>query len=89
MCYQTLLRFCISLRETFSSSIAFTVINKYGQGGVIQISVVFGRVYHVACQTFVLNGTILDIYLTTFFGARNFVNTSAMRVSFFLLMFKP
>ena len=83
MCYQTLLSFCISLRETFSSSIAFTVINIYGQGGVIQISVVFGRVYHVACQTFVWNRTFLDIYLTTFFGARNFANTSAMRGIFY------
>ena len=30
----------------------------------------------------------LDIYLTTFFGVRKFKNTSAMRVIFFLEMFK-
>ena len=34
-----------SLREIFSNSIAFTVINKYGKGGVVQISTVFGPPY--------------------------------------------
>ena len=37
MCKLKVLRFCISLRETFSNSIAFTVINKYGKGVVVQI----------------------------------------------------
>ena len=31
---------------------------------------------------------ILDIYLTTFFGVLKFENTSAMRLNFFLKMFK-
>ena len=35
-----------------------------------------------------LKPEFLDSYLTTFFGVRNFVNTSAMRVIFFLKMFK-
>ena len=30
----------------------------------------------------------LDSYLTTYFGVRNFGNTSAMRVIFFLKIFK-
>ena len=30
------------LKEIFSNSIAFTVINKYGKGGAVQISKVFG-----------------------------------------------
>ena len=38
----------MSLRETFFKSIAFTVINKYGKGGAMEISTMFGRVYHVA-----------------------------------------
>ena len=39
---QKLLRTIISQRDIFSNSIAFTVINKYGKGGVVQISRVFG-----------------------------------------------
>ena len=35
-----------------------------------------------------LKWDFLDIYLTTFFGVRKFKNTSAMRVIFFLKMFK-
>ena len=35
-----------------------------------------------------LKGDFLDIYLTTFFGVRKFKNTSAMRVTFLLKMFK-
>ena len=39
-----MLRFCIPLRETLSSSISFTVINKYGKGAALQISPLFGTV---------------------------------------------
>ena len=49
ICQQTFLRICISLREAFSGSTAFTVSNKYGKGGVVQISTLFGHPYHVAC----------------------------------------
>ena len=35
---QTLFRLCISVREIFSDPIAFTVINNYAKGGVVQIS---------------------------------------------------
>ena len=35
-----------------------------------------------------LSWNFLDIYLTTFFGVHKFKNTSAMRVIFFLKMFK-
>ena len=42
-----------SPKMTFSNSIAFKVINKYGKGAVVQISTVFGPVYHVACQSVV------------------------------------
>ena len=38
MCEHTVLRFSISLRETFPVSIVFTVINKYGYFAVFQIS---------------------------------------------------
>ena len=62
-------------------SIAFTVINKYGESGVRQISTVFGSLT-------VLKGPLkresLDIYFTTYFRVRNFLNTSAMRVIFLL-----
>ena len=39
--------FSISVRETFSNSIAFTVINKYA---AVHISTVLGPIYHVACR---------------------------------------
>ena len=48
VCYEIVLRFCMSLTVTFYKSIAFTVINKYGKGAAMQISTMFGRVYHVA-----------------------------------------
>ena len=47
MCQQIVLRFCISLRVTFSNSFAVTVINKYHERATVQISTVFGQVYHV------------------------------------------
>ena len=47
---ETVLRFWISRRETFSKSLAFTVINKYGKGGVAQVLTVCAFPYHVACR---------------------------------------
>ena len=49
MCEKTVLRFCISLRVTFSDSVGFTVPNKYGKRVVFQILAVLGPIYHVAC----------------------------------------
>ena len=37
VCYETVLRFCVSLTETFCKIIAFAVINKYGKLAVLQI----------------------------------------------------
>ena len=37
VCYQTVLRFCISLTESLCKSIVFTAINKYGKGAVLDI----------------------------------------------------
>ena len=48
---QTVLRFCISLKLTFSNSTAFTVINKNDKRVAGQISTVLGPVYHVAFPT--------------------------------------
>ena len=36
MSLKTVLRFCISLRDAFSNSTGFTVINKYGKDGVFR-----------------------------------------------------
>ena len=49
MCEQTVLRFCISLRVTFSNSISIAVINRYNTGAAVQIGTVFERTYRVAC----------------------------------------
>ena len=57
ICEQTVLRFCISLREIFSNRIFFTLINKYGKRAFDQISTVFRRVYHVTCQRVLWNRT--------------------------------
>ena len=47
---QTVLRFGISLKETFSNAINLTVINKYGKGAVIQIATVFKPISCVVSQ---------------------------------------
>ena len=82
MCSQTVLRFCISPREIFSNSIAFTLINRYAKAAVIQISSVFGPFIMLLFEGS-SEGDFLDIYLTTFFRVRNFQKRSAMRVIFF------
>ena len=38
MCLKTVLLFCILLKETFSNSITFRVINKYGKRAVAKIA---------------------------------------------------
>ena len=55
----------MSIRETFSNSIDFAVINEYDKDAVMQIWTVLGHVYHVACWRVVLRG-LFRIYLTTF-----------------------
>ena len=57
MCYQTILRICISLRKNFSTWIAFSSINKYGKGDVVQLCNLFRPLYHVTCRTVLWNGT--------------------------------
>ena len=49
--------FFISLRETFSNGIAFTLINRYGKGAVVQISAVFWPVEHVTFPRILSKGT--------------------------------
>ena len=51
MCERTVLRFSISLRGTFSDSIAFAVIKKYGKGALVQITTLFGPIYHVTYRS--------------------------------------
>ena len=48
-CVNKVLKFSISLRETFSDSRSFAMVNKSGKGALVKISTVFGSVYHVAC----------------------------------------
>ena len=50
------MRFCIALKETFSNSITFTVISKYGRGAAVQNATVFGPVYHAAFRRVLWNG---------------------------------
>ena len=52
MCQQKLIRLCVLLKQTFSDSITFQMISKYGNSAVFQIATLFEPVYHVACQRF-------------------------------------
>ena len=83
MRWQTVLSLFISITEIFSNPTAFTVINNYAKGGVVQISTVLVPVHHAARQSVLWNRIFLDIYLSTFFGVRNFRNKWARRVFFF------
>ena len=49
MCWQTVFRFCIPLKVTFSNSIALKDINKSDKRSAVHISTVFRPVDHVAC----------------------------------------
>ena len=76
---QTVPRFCIWFRETFSTWISLTGSNKCGKSW---------NSISARLPCYLLKGLLkrdfLDIYLTTFFGIRYFENTSAMRIIFFL-----
>ena len=39
----------MSVRETFSNSITFTVINESGKGAAVEIETVFWPFYQVVC----------------------------------------
>ena len=47
----------MSLKETFSKAITFTVINKYGEGAIVQIGTVFQPICYVASQRVLKNTT--------------------------------
>ena len=40
----------MSLRETLSNAITFTVINEYCKGAALEIESEFRPVYHVSCR---------------------------------------
>ena len=46
--YLNCLREILSIKKRVSSSITFTMINKYGKGAVVKNTRVFVPVYHVA-----------------------------------------
>ena len=50
MYQKTVLGFCISLKETFSNAIIFTVINKHGKGVLVQVATVFRPICYVVCR---------------------------------------
>ena len=85
------LKFCILVRETFSTLIVWTVINEYGKGAAVYISTVSQPASHVICCSHVnslLKRDFLDIYLTTFFGVRKLKIHELGGSSFFLKTFK-
>ena len=83
MCSQTVVGYCVSLKETSVNAITFTVIIKYWKGAVFQTPRVFKS--HLPCclSKDPLKHGFLDIYLTLFLGAGISRNTSATRSSFF------
>ena len=50
MCYETHLRFNISLREIFSKSGSPRVMKKYDESALMQILQEFGALSHVDCE---------------------------------------
>ena len=66
MCQQTVIRLCVWLKQTFSDSITFQIISKYGNRAVVQIPTVFEPVYHVVCQRVLWNGTFWTYILPGF-----------------------
>ena len=67
--------------ETFRNSIALAVINKDDQGVLVQISTVFGPVYHTACRR--ASKTELFKHLSNHvLRVRNFGSTKSMRAIF-------
>ena len=63
-------------------------MKKYGKGSVVQISTVFGPFLDVFSGRDPFKRDFTEIYRITFFGDGNLGNTSAMRVTFFLKIFK-
>ena len=56
MCYETPLRFNISLREIFSKSGSSRVMKKYDEISLMQILQEFGTLSHFDCQRVFWNG---------------------------------
>ena len=59
MCQKTVLRFSIKLTVTCSNLITSTLINEYDKRAAVEISTVFGPVYHVACPRVLSSDTLL------------------------------
>ena len=49
MCQQTVLGFCVLVKETFFNATTSTVNNQYPKGAVIQIVTVLPPICHVLC----------------------------------------
>ena len=87
LCSQKLLRSFVSLKETFSKAITFTVISKYAKGASFRLQQCFDP-FAMCLSKDPLKHGFLDIYLAMFFVAGISADTSAMRVIFFWQMFK-
>ena len=83
LCSQKLLRSFVSLKETFSKAITFTVISKYAKGASFRLQQCSDP-FAMCLPKDPLKHGFLDIYLAMFFVAGISANTSAMRVIFFL-----
>ena len=49
MCSQTVLGYCVSLKETFSDATTLRVIDKFCKGAAIQIGTLFPPISRVLC----------------------------------------
>ena len=79
---QIVLRFSISIRQTFSTWIAFTEINKYGKVAVVQLWTAF-VLFTMLLEEGSSERDFWHTYLATYFGIGKFKNISAMMVIFF------
>ena len=88
MCYETPLRFNISLREIFLKSGSPRVMKRCDESAVMEILQKFGILYHCWLSKVVLKHCFLESGLTKSFTACKFRNKKAMTIIFFLKMFK-
>ena len=63
---QTVLRFCILLKEKFPNVITPRVINKYCKGAVVQIGKLFRPICHVVCRRILGNTTFYTLIFPRF-----------------------
>ena len=83
MCQQRDLWFCVSIKETFSNSATFAVINKYCKGAAIQIARVFRPIFFVVSLRVLWNMAVYT-FIYPYFSETVFPELHHLRGSSFV-----